>query len=114
MTNQRLEDRMTTLEATMANMLEAQRIAHAQFMERDAALQQRNTELQQRQDRFQGEMEALGQRQSQFQLALEEIGQQLQNLAGLVETLSQQIFEQTQNIGDLISALRRPNQGGDG
>ena len=113
MTNQRLEDRMTTLEATMANMLESQRIAHAQFMERDLALQQRDAELQQRQDRFQTQLEVLGQCQNQFQLALEAIGQQLQNLAGLVETLSQQIFEQTQNIGELISALRRPNPGGD-
>ena len=113
MTNQKLEDRMTTLEATMANMLEVQRIAHAQFMENDALLQRRNIELQNRQDRFQGEMEALGQRQDRFQTQLEAIGQQLQNLAGLMETLAQQVFEQTQNVADLISALRRPNPGGD-
>lgn len=104
---------MSTLEATMANMLEAQRIAHEQFMQRDLALQNR-------QDRFQGEMETLGQRQNRFQTHLEAIGRQqeslaafLQNLAGLVETLSRQISTQTQNIADLINALRRPNQGGD-
>ena len=104
---------MSTLEAAMANMLESQRIAHEQFMQRDLALQQRNVELQLRQDRFQTQLEVLGQRQNQFQVAVEAIGQQLQNLAGLLETLSQQVFEQTQNVADLINALRRPNQGGD-
>ena len=113
MATPRLEDRMTTLEAAMTNMLESQRIAHAQFMERDLALQQRDIELQNRQDRFQTQLEALGVRQNQFQLAVEAIGQQLQNLAGLMETLGQQVFEQTQNIADLINALRGPNPGGD-
>ena len=120
MATPRLEDRMSTLEATMANMLESQRIAHAQFMENDALLQRRNIELQQRQDRFQTQLEALGQRQDQFQLALQAIGQQqanlsrfLQNLGGLIETLTQQVWEQSQNISSLIGALRGPNPGGD-
>ena len=101
-----LENRMETLEATMANMLEAQRIAHAQFMERDLALQNR-------QNRFQGDLETLSQRQNQFQIALEEIGRQQVILGEFIRNLSRQVSAQVQSIADLIRALRRPDQGGD-